>query len=221
MRSLGQPRVLRAAGLAALATVLVCYPRLAWASHLAYPLWYLEAILFLGGIVLWAFVFAWHTQYTGRQVVTLSVASASFWMATAAGLAGALILRLAVDPVLRTRTPDDYPATLAQWLAMTLFSLGFSQLFLVFAPFAWLMRLLRREDWAAVLTVVFGVFVLALKHRASPLAMPPGLLLELLLVRIAAGCLSVYFFLRGGVGLVWWWGLLLQGRHLFGFEDVL
>jgi len=31
------------------------------------------------------------------------------------------------------------------------------------------------------------------------------------------GSCSVYFYLRGGAGLVWWWALLLQLRHLFDF----
>jgi hypothetical protein len=38
--------------------------------------------------------------------------------------------------------------------------------------------------------------------------------LGLLVIRGAAPALSVYLYLRGGVLLVWWWELLLQGRHL-------
>src|SRR2546425_4163619 len=39
-------------------------------------------------------------------------------------------------------------------------------------------------------------------------------ILELLLWRLAAGYLSVYFYLKGGVLLTLWWILLLQLRHL-------
>jgi hypothetical protein len=54
--------------IAAAISALVCYPRLSLWANRVYPLWYLEAVLLLGGTVLWAFVFAWHTKYTGRPV---------------------------------------------------------------------------------------------------------------------------------------------------------
>jgi hypothetical protein len=38
--------------------------------------------------------------------------------------------------------------------------------------------------------------------------------LGLLVIRGVAPALSVYFYLRGGVLLVWWWELLFQSRHL-------
>lgn len=209
--------MLRSAAVAAAGTALVCYPRLAHAPALPYPLWYLEALLFLGGIVLWAFVFAWHTQYTHRPVFMQDIPPRTWAAATVAGLSVALLLYFFQDPVLRGFAPDDYPATVEDWLAMTLFSLAFSQLFLVFAPFAWLMRLFRREWWAAALTVLFGAFVLVLKNYRSPAPFSVALLLDVLLVRIVLGSFSVYFFLRGGLVLVWWWGLLLQSRHLLRF----
>jgi hypothetical protein len=214
VRDLGKPEVLRAAVLAALATAVVCYPRLATATNLHYTTWYLESLLFLGGIVLWAFVFAWHTRYSGRPVFTLKIGLWPLAVATTTGiLAAALLLR--GDPALRARTPTDYPTNFPQWVAMTLFSLAFTQLFLVFAPFAWLIRLFRRKETAWLMTVLFGLFVLGVKNRAPATPMPPMLFLGLLLFRILAGFLSVYFFLRGGVLLVWWWTLLLQSRHLF------
>ena len=45
--------------------------------------------------------------------------------------------------------------------------------------------------------------------------MPTALLAGFLVCRVAMGSLSVYFYLRGGVLLAWWWGLLLQSRHLW------
>jgi hypothetical protein len=61
MRRLADPNVLRSAILAALLTTLACAPRvLLWTTR-PYTLGYLEAVLFFGSIVLWAFVFAWHT----------------------------------------------------------------------------------------------------------------------------------------------------------------
>ncbi len=220
MRALAQPEVLRAATIAALASSVASYPRLSQWSTRIYPLWYLEALLFLGGIVLWAFVFAWHTKYTQRRVFTLNLGLAPLGLATFSGILLGLLLHLFVDPALRARTPEDYPATVEQWLAMTLFSLAFTQLYLVFSPFAWLIRLFRRPEPAAVLTVLFGVFVMAIKNYRSPAPLPPSLSAELLLVRLVVSAGSVYLFWRGGVGLVWWWGLLLQSRYLLKLDGL-
>ena len=68
MRRLAEPEVLKSAAMAAAAGSLACYPRLALWPGRPYPMWYLEAVLFFGGLVLWAFVFAWHTKYTDQPV---------------------------------------------------------------------------------------------------------------------------------------------------------
>jgi hypothetical protein len=218
MRSLAQSEVLKSASLAALLTSLACYPRLfLWPSR-PHALWYLEAVLFLCGIVLWAFVFGWHTRYTGRPVFTVKIGVLPFVGVTLAAIAIAMVLRVWLDPSLRLRTPEDYPATVQQWAALTLFSLAFTQLYLVFAAFAWFVRLFRHTDMAAALTVLFGLFVLVIKNQGSPVPMSSGLLLGLLVSRLVVGTLSVYIYLRGGVLLVWWWGLLLQSRHLWGLS---
>src|SRR5258708_40307359 len=86
MRALAEPKVLRSALIAALLSALVCFPRLSLWSTRVYPLWYLEALLFLGGTVLWAFVFAWHTNYTGLPVFTSDVRRGAFLAASCAGL---------------------------------------------------------------------------------------------------------------------------------------
>ena len=214
MRDLAQPETLKSAVLAAGLTVVACCPRLLLWTKRVHPLWYLEVTIFLGAIVLWSFVFAWHTKYCQRPVFTLKAGGAVFAWATLAGVLGALTLHFFLDPALRLRTPEDYPADLRQWVAITLFTLGFSQLFLLFAPFAWLLRLLRDRRVAAVLTVLFGVFVLVIKTSSSPQPYPATLFAALLVARIVSGCLGVFFYLRGGVLLVWWLGLLLEARHL-------
>jgi hypothetical protein len=214
VRNFSQPRVLKLAVIAALATAVACYPRLALWPGRPQPIWFLEAVIFLGTTVLWGFVFAWHTQYTNRPVVTFKVEPKPLAAATLAGLCGAIALHLFLDPSLRLTTPEDYPADLDQWLAMTLFLLSFSQLFLVFAPFAWLIRLFQNRWIATVLTVLLGVFVLVLKTRSSPVPIPPSLFSALLIVRIVSGILSVLFYLRGGLVLAWWWGFLIEARHL-------
>jgi hypothetical protein len=137
-----------------------------------------------------------------------------FVAATMAGICGAIALHFFPDPSLRLATPDDFPDDLEQWLAMVLFLLSFSQLFLVFAPFAWLIRLFQNRHIAMAMTVLLGVFVLFLKSRSSPTPIPPLLFAALLIVRIVSGILSVLFYLRGGLVLAWWWGLLIEARHL-------
>jgi len=213
VRSLAQPEVLKAAGAAAMLSALACFPRLFLWLNRPYALWYLEAVLFLCGVVLWAFVFGWHTKYTGRPVFTLKVGLGPFLGATLAGVAFAILFHFQLDPALRLKTPEDYPTTVEQWLAQTLFSLAFGQLYLVFAAFDWFVRLFQSRWMAAILTVLFGVFVLLIKSHASPSPLPTSLLFTLLAARVALGAFSVYFYLRGGVLLAWWGGLLIQCRH--------
>lgn len=213
MRALAEPEVLKSSAIAAALTAIACYPRLMLARQLPQPTWYLESLLFLGGMVLWAFVFAWYPKYLQRPLFTLRAGWPAWVLASAAGIGGGLLLHFLVDPALRARTPSEFPVTLRHWLAMAMFNLSFTQLLLVFAPFAWLMRLFQRKATAVALTVMFGLFVLAVKNRGGP-PMPPGLLAGLVIFRLIAGLLSTYLFLRGGVVLVWWCSLLLQSRHL-------
>jgi hypothetical protein len=214
MRHLAQPRVLILAGITALATTLACHLRLAHWLNRSDPLWLLEPAIFLCSIVLWGFVFAWHTQYTHRPVFTLKVEPWLFIAVTAAGIAVATAYHLFLDPSLRLKTPEEYPADMKQWVAMALFSVAFNQLFFVFAPFAWLIRLFQNRRVATVLTVLFGAFVLTIKCLAATTPIPFLLFATLLAVRIGMGFLSVSFYLRGGVLLSWWWTLLVEARNL-------
>jgi hypothetical protein len=215
MRNLAQPRVLMLATIAALATTLASHPRLSFWLNRAFPIWYLEAVLFCCSIILWSFVFAWHTQYAHRLVFTLKIKPRLFAIVTVAGIVVAMMLHLFLDPSLRLKTPEEYPADAKQWLAMLLFSLAFNQLYLVFAPFAWLIRLFQNRWVATCLTVLFSTIVMAIKIRAAPASFPPPLFATLLAGRVVMGFLAVSFYLRGGVLLSWWWTLLIEARHLF------
>ena len=213
MRRLAQPNVVKSAGLAALLTSLACYPRFAlWQN--AIPMWYLESVLFVGSFVLWAFVFAWHEHYTQRPVFNRRIEPRLWLVTTATGIFVALVLHQFLDPTFKIRTPADYPTSLVQWTGMTAFAVAFNPLFLTFAPLAWAVRLFHRVWIAVGFTIVFGVFVMLIKIQSAPTPPPTLVFMELLALRFVLGSCSVYFYLRGGVFLVWWWTFLLQLRHL-------
>ena len=214
MRSLLQPGVLKSAGTAALITSLVCFPRLALWSDPPHQLWFLSLTLAWASFILWSFVFGWRPQNAHRPILAVKAGPTPWSAATLAGLAGAVMLRLFIDSVLQPLVPGDYPDTHEAWLAMTLFTLAFDQLFLCFAPFAFFVRLLQNQRAAAVLTVLFGVALLCLRIKSLALLVSPFFIAELFVWRTAAGFLTLYFYLKGGALLAWWWVLLLQLRHL-------
>lgn len=214
MRHLLQPRVLGQASLAAAVATLACYPRLSlWTvSPLPAPL--LALTMFVCGIVLWGFVFAWHTPYTGRPVLTVKLEKNLFVATTLAGLVLALVCRLWLDPELSRILPEDFPADLERWLVTLPFLFGFGLLFLTFAPFDWLMRLCRRTWIAALLTALFGVGVTAMRLEPHVDAIPPLVLAGLLAGRFVGALLAVFLYLRGGLLLAWWWAFLFELRLL-------
>jgi hypothetical protein len=218
MRHLFQPRVLNWAVIAALASALACYPRLSFWLNRSAPVWYLEGTIFLCGIVLWGFVFAWHTPYTLRPVFILKLEPKAFLTATVVGIIAAAVFDLLLDPALRSKIPEEYPVDLRHWFAMVLFSLAISQLFLLFAPFDWLMRLFKNRWVATNLTVLFGVLVLAMKIQSLPTQLPSLLFAALLTGKIVMGFLAVSFYLRGGVMLIWWWTFLFEARLLLNMN---
>lgn len=216
MRHLVQPQILKQAGLAALVTALASYPRLSLWLNRPGPLWYLEAVIFFCSLVLWGFVFAWHTIYSRQPVFVFRIEPYWFIGVTLVGMAVATMNHQWLDPALRSRIPADYPADLQHWAAQVLFALFFNQLFFLFAPLAWLLRLLQNRRVAIALTVLFGVLVLVIRIRALPSPLPPWLLAALFAGRMITGSLAVWFYLRGGVFLVSWWTFLLEARNLPG-----
>lgn len=214
MRRLAQPKVVASAAAGAALSTLLCLPRLLLWDQRKLPIWYLESTVFFGGFVLWAFVFAWHTEYTGRPVFTLKIKLPVFASATLTGIIVGLGLHFFLDPSLRRITPEDFPIDFEQWVAATLFTLSFAQLFLFFAPFAWLMRLTKNVQISTGLTIALNLLVLGLKTHSSPTPPPFWVFLELLTLRIALGFIGIWFYLSGGILLVWWVGLLIEARHL-------
>ena len=214
MRHLFQPRVLNHASLAAALSALACYPRLNLWLHRPAPIWYLEATIFICGIMLWGFVFAWHEFYTKRPAFVFKLELKPFVVAALMGIGAALAVHQWLDPALRPKMPEDYPVDLPHWFALALFSLAFNQLFLIFAPFAWLMRLFKNRWVAGSLTVLFGACVLLMKAQSLPTSVPTPLVVAFVAGKVITGSLAIWFYLRGGVILVWWWALLFESRHL-------
>ena len=214
MRSLLQPGVLKSAAASALITSLVCFPRLALWSDRPQPLWLLSLTLTWASFILWSFVFGWRLKSAHGPILFVKARPALWRAATFAGLTGAVVLHLFIDSVLQPLVPGDYPGTHEAWLAMTLFTLAFDQLFLCFAPFAFFVRLLKNQRVAAGLTVLFGVALLCLRIKSLTPLVSPFFIAELFVWRTAAGFLTLYFYRKGGALLAWWWVLLLQLRHL-------
>jgi len=202
------------AAIAAALSAVLSLPRMWLWENRPSTLWYAEATIFLCGFVLWAFVFAWHTEYTRRPLFTLKIEPFIFVIATLAGIMAALGLHLLVDPGLRARHPQDFPADFKNWIASTLFTLSFLQLFLMFAPFAWAVRLFRNQKVATWLTVALIGLVFALKANTYSPPLPAMILVELLVLRIVSGFFAVWFYLRGGIFLAWWIALLIEARYL-------
>jgi hypothetical protein len=213
MRSLAQPKVLAGAGVAALITSVACYPRLALWSASPAPLLFSWLMLLWVTFMLWSFVLGWHWRYTGQRVLAFQWQPRLWMLATGCGVASAILMWWSVDPQLRILTPANYPTDWKSWMAMSLFTLAFEPLFLCFAPYAFFMRLGQRQTRALALTVIFGLFVFYLKLSSSALP-SPGLLVEMIGLRVVAGFLSVYFYVKGGMWLIWWLGLLAELRHL-------
>jgi hypothetical protein len=217
VRRLAQPSVVKAAALAALVSTVLSLPRMLLWEKRPYLAWYIESILFCCGFVLWAFVFAWHTEYTRRPLFSFRIKPLLFAGATLVGIIASLGHHWLLDPSLRPTNPEDYPVDVRHWAAQVLFTLSFNQLFLLFAPFAWAMRLFRNEKVATWVVVALGVLVLALKTNASPLPLSGPLILALVALQIASGFFGVWFYLRGGIFLAWWIAFLMEARHLLTF----
>jgi hypothetical protein len=214
MRDLFHPDLIKPTATSALATAILCLPRLCLWQTRVHPIWYLEAVVFAGGFVLWGFVFAWHTKYTGLPLFTLNMREGGFAFATLAGLGIAVVLRMFIDPLARQAMPEDFPTNWEQWLAAGLFTLSLSQLFLVFAPFAWLMRLFKRRTIAFALTVLLGIAVFVVKTMRAPTPLAPALFGTLLLTRLIVGMLTVGIYLRGGLLPTLWLGSLVHLHFL-------
>jgi len=217
MRRLAEPTVLKRAVAAAVLTAAACCPRfVAWQERGA-PVWFLAISVFLCSIVLWSFVFAWHTTYTTRPVWISRPDPKLFIAVTVIGVIVAVVLHVFADPALRARAPGEFPPDLQRWFAWVLFALFFNQLFGVFAPFAFFIRLFRQPLAATVLTALFGVFLLTNKLSILPGPLSSSLIVMLIISRLIGVYFTVALYLRGGILLASWWTLLLEARLLLDF----
>jgi hypothetical protein len=213
VRSLLKLTTMRDAGIAAVVTAGACYPRLFLWMNRPELAAFLVSILLMSAFLLWSFVLAWHREGTGKRVFGLPRSPWPWVAATLAGACAAALLYFFLDPITRQIHPAQFPKDLQGWAAHLLFALGFEQLFVCFAPFAFFIRLSRRLDVSCVLTVLFGIFIVWL--QISDKGASAVLMLALLASRAFSASLTLYFYLRGGVWLVLWWVLLLNARHLW------
>jgi hypothetical protein len=207
---------MRQAALAAAVTTAACVPRLARWQDRPQALAYLLVMLGLVSFVMWAFTIGWLPPHAGVWPFQRRCGRRVWWLATAGGLAAAAAARWALDPTLRTLMPDEYPATAADWVAATLFHLTFVELFLCFAPTGFFARLLGGRAITAGVVVLFGVGILLGKVALAKVPLPAGLVVSMVLSRLAFGAFTVFLLLRGGVLPVGWWALLFQARLLVG-----
>ena len=192
----------------------LCYPMLATWPERAGAALYLWFILLWTMFALWSFVFAWQSQYARREPIRLDFQPWVWAAATLCGVAFAVIAHFWLDPQLRPSAPRDYPQSWGAWLAMGLFALAFEPLFLCFAPYAFFVRLFRRQELALALTVSWGIYILALRLGASPKLPPMWVVAELMALRLLSGVGWVYFYLKGGALLIWWMVLLVHLRFV-------
>lgn len=203
--------------MAGLLTLLACVPALATTPGRPYPLLFEMPVFFFCVSMLWAFVFAWHFQYTARPVF-LAPFKPRFWLeATAYALVAGVLEYRFLDPALHRLMPGEYPANITSWLDMAAFQVLFVSLFVCFAPYAFFMRLLQRPTAAMCLTVLCGVFIAYARLSTVPTLPALPVAAAILLTRVVSGFFAVYFYLNGGALLVWWIGLLLQLRLLLEF----
>lgn len=167
---------------------------------------------------MWAAVFAWQERHGQRAVFPKSVSSKLWFIALTLGVLGAAISFHFGDPVLRQLAPTDFPRNPGQWLDHMLFNLALEQLFLCFAPFAFLVRLVPSAKAAAVGVVLFGLLVFALKLQSMKTTLAWDVALVMVIFRAIHSTVTIWLYLRGGAWLVWLFALLLQCRHWFAFE---
>ncbi|NBR86858.1 MAG: hypothetical protein EBS84_08515 [Proteobacteria bacterium] len=217
MRSLAQPAVLWRAAIAGVLTAAAGYPRLANWTQRPDALWFLDAALGWAGFVMWAAVLAWHRGYSGHEVFPRQIPGHLWWTAGALGVGGAIISYHWGDPLLRQLAPTDFPRTPGAWVEHLLFSLALEQVFLCFAPVAFLVRLWPNVNVAATGTVLFSLFVFTLKLDAGAAAVPGLVLAGMFLFRALHSGVTVWLYLRGGAWLVWFFATLLLTRLWFSF----
>jgi hypothetical protein len=215
VQSLAQPDTMRSAAIAAAITALACYPRLWLWTDRPNALWFMVTLLVLTSFVLWSFVFGWYPARAHHPVIHPALSQHDWLIACAMGLAGALVLAIAVDPKLKVLNPADYPESFHAWTAHALFSLSFSQLFLCYAPIALFLRLFRDPTLAILLTILLGEFLLGLQLNAASFQVDLPFRLLLFGLRALLGWASAYLFLRGGVLLGTTWSFLLECRMMF------
>jgi hypothetical protein len=214
VQALAQPDTMRSAAVAAGITGLACYPRLYLWTDRPNALWFMVTLLILTSFILWSFVFGWYPPRVRRPVLHTQPTRGDWVLTCLLGFTAAVVLAVAVDPILRPVNPTDYPDSFPAWIASALFSLTLSQLFLCYAPFALFLRLFGHPAVAILLTVLLGEFLLGLQLDAASFQLELPFTLLLFVLRAFLGWAAAFLFLRGGLLLGTTWALILESRLL-------
>jgi len=97
---------------------------------------------------------------------------------------------------------------------MALSTLTLTQLFVVFAPLAFFLRMISRRWLAIGLTLAFNLFVMLQRSALAPAPLPPLLLAGLIGFRLLGASILIYFYSKGGLPLACWATFLVHARLL-------
>jgi len=215
MRRLADRDVMKKAGVAAVASGVLCLPRLMMWEDRVKAWWLMGAILVWAMFFLWLFVFAWHEHHGGGKVVRWKVEGRIWLVVVVASVLWGVFLAAFVDPSLKAWNPKEFPTDGLDVLARVAFAVSLESLFLLFAPFALMIRLTGKVGAAYGLTLVFVMLVAGLKMISLEYQLSAGWMLALFAMRLLGSGVLLLLYLRKGVLPVWVAGFLIGIRNLW------
>ena len=215
LRRLSNRQVMKQSVVAALGVGLFCLPRIVfWEDRPDF--WLLMwGILVWCLFFLWLFVFAWHELYGENRIFQWKVAPKILLPVVAISLVWSLILATCCDPVLRELNPKEYPDSELDTVVRTFFTVSLESLFLLFAPFAILLRLSKSVKAAYCLTLVLALLTAGMKMNSLANQLPLPWMGALFGIRLVGSGLLLWLYVKKGAPIVWLASLIIGLRHLW------